>query len=82
MCRTCTFLVNSGFWCEFRGFSSGRQKELFALGATKTMNSRPLTGHAIDVMWPMVLEVKEGDWPLYEKINQVFQELLKYLTSL
>jgi hypothetical protein len=50
-----------------------RQKELFALGATKTMNSRHLTGHAIDVM-AYVGSQGRWDWPLYEKINQVFQE--------
>lgn len=27
-----------------------RQKELFAKGATKTMNSRHLTGHAVDLL--------------------------------
>jgi len=27
-----------------------RQKELFAMGASKTMNSRHLTGHAVDLV--------------------------------
>jgi peptidoglycan L-alanyl-D-glutamate endopeptidase CwlK len=44
-----------------------RQKVLFTAGATKTMNSRHLTGHAVDLAaW-----VKGGirwDWSLYEKI--------------
>ena len=44
-----------------------RQKELFKAGATRTMNSRHLTGHAVDVAaW-----VDGGirwDWPLYELI--------------
>lgn len=34
--------------------SRDRQKELFAKGASKTMNSRHLTGHAVDLApWPI-----------------------------
>lgn len=47
--------------------SSDRQKELFALGATTTMNSRHLTGHAVDLVAYLGREVR-WDWPLYDQI--------------
>lgn len=37
--------------------SLARQKALFAKGATKTMNSRHLTGHAVDIV-PLPLDWK------------------------
>lgn len=40
------------------------QKVLFAKGATKTMNSRHLTGHAIDLA-PAVNRELRWDWPLF-----------------
>ncbi len=46
--------------------SVNRQKELYAAGATWTMNSRHLTGHAVDLAaW--VGEVR-WDWSLYDRI--------------
>ena len=44
-----------------------RQRELFAKGASKTMNSRHLTGHAVDLVAYIGSEVR-WDWPLYHKI--------------
>jgi peptidoglycan L-alanyl-D-glutamate endopeptidase CwlK len=44
-----------------------RQRELFANGASKTMNSRHLTGHAVDLVAYVGSEVR-WDWPLYHKI--------------
>lgn len=44
-----------------------RQKELFAAKATKTMNSRHLNGHAVDLA-PMIGGVVTWDWPLYHKL--------------
>lgn len=44
-----------------------RQRELVAAGASKTLNSRHLTGHAVD----LAAYVDGGlrwDWPLYHKI--------------
>lgn len=44
-----------------------RQKELYASGASQTMKSRHLTGHAVD----LAAYVDGGirwDWPLYEKL--------------
>jgi peptidoglycan L-alanyl-D-glutamate endopeptidase CwlK len=44
-----------------------RQRQLVAQGASQTMNSRHITGHAVDVM--AILNGKgRWDWPLYEKI--------------
>ncbi len=49
-----------------------RQTLLYASGATKTLNSRHLTGHAVDLgAW--VGGAVRWDWPLYENINQAMQ---------
>lgn len=47
-----------------------RQKELFAQKATKTMNSRHLTGHAVDLA-PMLGGKVSWDWPLYNRLSKV-----------
>ena len=44
-----------------------RQKQLVASGASKTMKSRHLTGHAIDIA-PMLNGKISWDWPLYHKL--------------
>lgn len=44
-----------------------RQKQLMDLGATKTLNSRHLTGHAVDLA-PMVGGTVRWDWPLYYQL--------------
>lgn len=44
-----------------------RQRELVAKGASKTMNSRHITGHAVDLVAYLGTEVR-WDWPLYHKI--------------
>ena len=44
-----------------------RQMELVAAGASQTMNSRHLTGHAVDLgAW--VGKTVAWDWPLYHRI--------------
>ena len=49
-----------------------RQKELFAAGASSTMNSRHLTGHAVDLgAW--VNGGVRWDWPLYHKIAKTMK---------
>lgn len=50
-----------------------RQKQLVATGASQTMNSRHLTGHAVDVA-PMLNGVVSWDWPLYYKLEPVIKE--------
>lgn len=44
-----------------------RQAQLVEAGASKTMKSRHLTGHAVDLA-AMVGGVVRWDWPLYAKI--------------
>ena len=44
-----------------------RQRALVASGASQTLRSRHLTGHAIDVVAYIGAEVR-WDWPLYEQI--------------
>lgn len=45
-----------------------RQKQLVASGASKTMNSRHLTGHAVDLL-PIGPNGKAAfDWPLYDRL--------------
>lgn len=44
-----------------------RQAELFNAGASKTMNSRHLTGHAVDLA-PWIEGRVRWDWPLYDKL--------------
>ena len=47
--------------------TSARQKQLYDQGATKTMNSRHLTGHAVDLA-PMIGGTVRWDWPLYHQL--------------
>ena len=44
-----------------------RQKQLKENGATRTMNSRHLTGHAVDLA-PMIGNKVSWDWPLYYEL--------------
>lgn len=55
-----------------------RQKHLVATGASKTMNSRHLTGHAIDIA-PLDNGVVSWDWPLYHKLAPVIKEAAEEL---
>jgi peptidoglycan L-alanyl-D-glutamate endopeptidase CwlK len=50
-----------------------RQEELVAAGASKTMNSRHLTGHAIDIA-PLVAGKVRWDWPLFPPIAAAFKQ--------
>lgn len=55
-----------------------RQRQLVAKGASKTMNSRHLTGHAVDLAAKIDGEVR-WDWPLYAKLNDAMQKAAKEL---
>lgn len=46
-----------------------RQKNLVKAGASKTLNSRHLTGHAVDIVCIVNGEAR-WDWPLYERVAQ------------
>lgn len=50
-----------------------RQRELKAKGASMTLNSRHITGHAVDVMAYIGAEGR-WDWPLYPKIAKAFKQ--------
>ncbi len=50
-----------------------RQKQLMAAGATRTMNSRHLTGHAVDIA-PYVGGSIRWDWPLYHQLALVVKK--------
>ena len=43
-----------------------RQRQLVKAGASKTMNSRHITGHAVDLA-PLLNGAVSWDWPLYHK---------------
>ncbi len=47
-----------------------RQKQLLAQGATRTLNSRHLTGHAVDLA-PMIGGTVSWDWPLYNRLAKI-----------
>lgn len=50
-----------------------RQKQLMAAGATRTMNSRHLTGHAVDIA-PFLAGTVRWDWPLYHQLALVVKK--------
>lgn len=54
-----------------------RQKELLSTGASQTLRSRHLTGHAIDLGAYVDGQVR-WDWPLYHKINEAMQQAAVY----
>ena len=53
--------------------TKARQKELVAAGASQTMNSRHITGHAIDFAALIGGKVR-WDWPLYPRIAAAFKQ--------
>lgn len=52
--------------------SKTRQAQLVASGASRTMNSRHLTGHAVDLGAYVGGSVR-WDWPLYHKIAEAMK---------
>jgi peptidoglycan L-alanyl-D-glutamate endopeptidase CwlK len=55
-----------------------RQKKLVAAGASKTMNSRHLTGHAVDLA-PLEDGEVSWAWPLYHKLAPAVKQAAKEL---
>lgn len=53
--------------------SKARQEQLFKAGASKTMNSRHLTGHAVDLC-ALINDSVRWDWPLYFKIADAMKQ--------
>lgn len=56
--------------------TSMRQAELVKAGASQTMRSRHLTGHAIDLAATVNGDVR-WDWPLYPKLAAVMKAVAK-----
>ena len=50
-----------------------QQRKLVASGASKTMNSRHLTGHAVDIA-PLVGGKVSWDWPLYHRLAPIVKQ--------
>lgn len=55
------FIVTEGLRTE------ARQRQLLAAGASQTMHSRHLTGHAVDLA-ALVDGTVRWDWPLYDRL--------------
>jgi len=53
--------------------NSQRQMELYHAGASKTLRSRHITGHAVDIVAYVQGEVR-WDWPLYEQIAKTVRD--------
>lgn len=53
-----------------------RQKQLVSSGASKTMNSRHISGHAVDLAVKVGDEIR-WDWPLYRKLGEAVKEAAK-----
>jgi len=57
-----------------------RQAELKRAGASQTLNSRHLTGHAVDVAAWVDGDVR-WDWPLYPRIASAFKQAARELNA-
>lgn len=55
-----------------------RQRQLFDAGASKTLNSRHLTGHAVDIA-PFIGGTIRWDWPPYNDLAKAMKAAAKEL---
>lgn len=53
-----------------------RQRELYRNGASRTMNSRHLTGHAVDLA-PFIAGEIRWDWPPFHQIAKAMKQAAK-----
>lgn len=51
-----------------------RQKQLVVIGASQTLKSRHLTGHAVDVVF-IVDKRARWDWPLYKAFSNTVKDV-------
>lgn len=58
--------------------TAARQQQLMAAGASRTLRSRHLTGHAVDVAAKIAGEIR-WDWPLYARIAVAMKAAAKEL---
>ena len=71
--------ITSIDFCVTEGVrSKGRQLQLVKSGASKTMNSRHLTGHAVDLA-ALIDGKVHWDWPLYYKLADAMKAAAKEL---
>lgn len=56
--------------------SAARQQQLVAQGASKTMRSRHITGHAVDIA-PVINGEVRWDWPLFHKLAPAVKQAAK-----
>lgn len=56
-----------------------RQRELVKAGASQTMNSRHLTGHAVDIV-PYIDRTIRWDWPAFYPIVDAMRQAAKELS--
>jgi peptidoglycan L-alanyl-D-glutamate endopeptidase CwlK len=52
------------------------QKRYLAQGATRTLRSRHLTGHAVDIA-PWIGGKVRWDWPLYYRLEKIVKQAAK-----
>lgn len=53
-----------------------RQRQLVAEGASKTLDSRHLTGHAVDIA-PLDGRVPSWAWPMYHRLSPLVKQAAK-----
>lgn len=68
--RSEVFIVGEGLR------TAERQMQLYRAGASKTLNSRHLTGHAVDLIAVVDSQVR-WDWPLYHRIAAAMKNAAK-----
>lgn len=56
--------------------TTARQQELYKSGASKTLNSRHLTGHAVDIA-PLINGAVSWHWPHYRELEPVMKRAAK-----
>ncbi len=66
--ETLTFIVTEGVRSQVR------QAQLFAAGATRTMRSRHLDGHAVDLAAVLRSGEIRWDWPLYTRLGSAMKD--------
>ncbi|NBM54750.1 M15 family metallopeptidase [Proteus vulgaris] len=61
--------------------SLARQKELMKEGKSKTLNSRHLTGHAVDIVPLVNGEIPWQDWSAFESVSKAMKKAAYQLNA-
>lgn len=59
--------------------NEARQRQLFASGKSQTMNSRHLTGHAVDCAPLVNNQIPWNDWSYFKKVADAMMQAAKEL---